>query len=218
MDWSEFFVFWNWPTVRKKGFLLLAVTLLLNQSWSGVVVGQSLPSGIDLDPPVIDHEALERGVAGEPQRFSALVVDDRGIESVQLFYRPAASGEYANVTMSQIADTDNYTATVNTDASQRRIEYYIEVLDIGGNRVLKGFPFYPLVRGLNIPKINQTQLTRAPVPQEAVSSGPGTLLYVVVGVLAVGLLASLASGGGDSGGGEPPPNDQVPLTINVSPP
>ncbi|OED37681.1 hypothetical protein AB833_22705 [Chromatiales bacterium (ex Bugula neritina AB1)] len=217
MAWQKYFANITWRTLRKKAHVLLSVHVFLIQCVWNPAIGQQLPSDIDLDPPVIDHEALVRGVAGEPQLFSAVIVDDRGIESVQLFYRPATDGEYTSVPMT--LSGSSYIATLQTDENQRRIEYYIEVLDTGGNRVLKGFPFYPLVRGLSIPKAPQPQITQPPPPsqQEPAKKSGNTVLYVMLGVLALGLLAG-ASGGGSGGGGDSQPSNQVPLTINVSPP
>ena len=167
---------------------------------------------LDIDPPVIDHEALEVGVAGEQQTFSALVIDDKGIDYVDLYYRSGSSREYSKVPM-QLNGTKQYVATVPTELAQARIEYYIEAADTGGNRVLKGFPFFPLVRNLDVPAPVAPVVTTS--NGESADTGGSKLLYVLLGALAVGLLASAGSSGEDDGGGS---GEQVPLTINISSP
>jgi hypothetical protein len=202
-------------SLRKPGMALLALALAFTQvAWS-VAQAQALTDDIDFDPPVIDHESLVTGIAGELQVFSAVVVDDRGLERVTLYYRSATGQDYQQVPMQRLSGTDNYTASVDSSVGQQKVEYYIEALDTGGNRVLKGFPFFPLVRSLEAPPPVQVAEKPAPPP----TPERNNTLYIVLGVLAVGLLAGLAGGsdGGGGGGGEPTDNT-VPLTINVSPP
>jgi len=149
-------------------------------------------SDIDIDPPVIEHEALITGVPGESQVFNAEVFDDRGLESVQLFYRSRPGGDYESVVMT--SEDTTFTATVDTQLGQREIQYYIEALDTGGNRVLKGFPFFPLVRPLESVSVNPaSQVNTEPEPNNKV-------IYVLLGIAAIGLLAAMSS---DKKTGEP---------------
>ena len=179
-----------------------------------VAHAQFLNPDLDIDPPVIDHEALEVGVAGESQLFSAQVIDDNGIEYVDLYHRASANSEYQKTPMVSAGGSERYTASVSTQLGQARIEYYIEAADIGGNRVLKGFPFFPLVRNLDVPAPVQPSVTTS-APATETAGGQSKLLYVLLGALAVGLLVSASSGDGgpstDTGG-------DVPLTINITSP
>ncbi len=198
---------------------VFAVLMLVNQCFTGVFA-QQLPDDIDFDPPVIDHEAVLDGVAGEPQVFSALVIDDRGIEHVLFYHRRSSNSEYTSAPMKLVPDTSSYMVSIETPEDQRQIEYYIEALDTGGNRVLKGFPFYPLVRELNSPAPTAEVATiQQPAPQPAgqPATTNKTWLYVLLGILAVGVVASL-NAGDDGPGVNPPSDDEVPLTIIVSPP
>ena len=178
-------------------------------------------SGIDIDPPVIDHEALETGDSGQAQEFRAGVVDDRGLRRVWLFHRDKSGAQYSSVPMRQVEGTSEFVVTIDTLVGQNRIEYYIEAVDTGGNRVLKGFPFFPLVR-----QLNGVTEPAPPPPVQAEEPKRNTLIYVALGVAAaVGVgLALLSGGGGDDGndgGNDPdqmPEPGTVPLTIVVSPP
>jgi len=193
----------------KKFIACISAVMML---WQQAVFAQGgiAEADLDIDPPIIDHEALEVGVAGEAQTFAAVVIDDRGIEYVDLYYRPGRLSDYAKVSM--VSDGNaRYVATVATELAQSSIEYYIEAGDTGGNRVLKGFPFFPLVRNLDSPPPVAPVVTTTTNAEEQ-SSGSSKLLYVLLGALVVGLLAS--SGGSSSEGGE----GQVPLTINISSP
>lgn len=199
----------------RRGLALILVTTMV--SAQSLAQTPDWPGEIDLDPPVIDHEALVTGISAEQQAFSAIVVDDRGLEHVMLFHRNRSGAEYASVQMQNVAGSDEYTATIDTAVGQTRIEYYIEALDTGGNRVLKGFPFFPLVRDLNVPTANVAQELE---PDEATDR---RLIYVLLGVAAVGVAAlALAGGsddGGNDGGGDTQPGPgTVPLIIEVSPP
>ena len=123
--------------------------------------------------------------------------------------------------MRQVEGTSEFVVTIDTLVDQNRIEYYIEAVDTGGNRVLKGFPFFPLVR-----QLNGVTEPAPPPPVQAEEPKRNTLIYVALGVAAaVGVgLALLSGGGGDDGndgGNDPDPMPErgtVPLTIVVSPP
>jgi len=204
--------------LRRVGISALALALAICQITFSVAQAQTLSDDIDFDPPVIDHESLVTGVSGELQVFSAVIVDDRGLERVTLYYRAETGQDYQQVPMQQLSATDNYTASVDSVDDQKKIEYYIEALDTGGNRVLKGFPFFPLVRALEAPV---TPPVAEPVATPTPAAKSNSTLYLVLGVIAAGVIAALASdsgGGGGAGGGGEVPGNTVPLTINVSPP
>ena len=172
----------------------------------------SFPGDIDIDPPIIDHESLETGVSGEPQQFSAVVVDDRGLTHVVLFHRDRSGAQYSDIEMEQVGSTNEYTAVIDTSEGQDSVEYYIEALDTGGNRVLKGFPFFPLERQLDPGPTSTAEVT------EEASGSDKRLIYVALGVAAVGLAALLLSGGGDNDNPEPEPGATVPISITITPP
>ncbi len=162
---------------------------------------------IDIDPPIIDHEAIETGVPGQTQMFLANVIDDRGLTHVLLFYRSSSGTQYKSVSMEKVTGTTEYTTSIPTELGQNKIEYYIEALDTGGNRVLKGFPFFPLVR-----QLESTTPVQVSEPTDAIQS---KVIYVLLGAAAVGLVLALAGGNDDSTPQQP---GTTPLTINVTPP
>ena len=188
-----------------------------------LAVGQPLSAqtsdeldSLDLEPPVIEHESLIDGKAGLPQQFDAVVTDDRGVQQVTLYYR---SDSFAGYIAAQMIESDGvYAATVPTTGQQRRIEYYLEARDTGGNRVLQGFPAYPLVRNL----LQAAVPASSPPVQANQSTSPSrTAIAVGAGLLGLLLLAGLSSSGdggedNDSNGGGGEPSQTVPLTINAT--
>jgi len=70
--------------------------------------------------------------------------------------------------MQRVGNTNEYTVTIDTSVGQDSVEYYIEALDTGGNRVLKGFPFFPLVRQLDPGPASATPSTEASGPDRKV--------------------------------------------------
>lgn len=181
-------------------------TIRLAQNGTGA---SNLPVDIDIDPPAIDHESLETGVPGQAQRFKALVVDDQGLKHVKLFYRDRSGVQYSSVDMEQVDSSSEYSVVIETSLGQTRIEYYIEALDTGGNRVLKGFPFFPLVRQLEPAPGSTTQVTEEAAPESRI-------IYVLLGVAALGLAIALLGDDSDPPVTQPP--GTVPLNIIVTPP
>jgi len=197
--------------------ILLAQNVEQTGPGSAPATQQTRPWGsdIDIDPPVIDHEALKSGIPGQDQEFRALVIDDQGLKHVWLFHRDRSGAQYTSVPMQRVGETSEFVVTIGSALGQNRIEYYIEAVDTGGNRVLKGFPFFPLVRQLS-------PLAGEPAaPVEPAAKSDSKLLYVILGVAAVGVGLALLSGGDDNDGATGPVTPEpgtVPLTIVVNPP
>lgn len=171
-------------------------------------------TSVDYEPPQLDHEVVDRGVAGESQVFLATVSDDQAIEQVTLFYRFRGDEQYASLPMTPLDQSDNYTATVNTTARDtRNIEYYIEARDASGNRVVQGFVFEPLARVMEPAPLAIGEADEsAEAPPEGMSL-TRKIVYVALGVLVVGGIAAAIdnssgsnddndSGDGSSGDGE----------------
>lgn len=197
------------------------------------LVADSSNGDIDLDPPQVDHIPVSSGVAGSAQSLSVKAFDSQGIASVTLLYRTSSEGEYKRVLMQQVIGTDNFTVEIESSIVHRLIEYYFLVIDIGGNKVLNGFPYEPFSRVLTEPRIAvedtqvETELAEngeAPKVQRPASSdglATGTtkqsaqsktaLLWVVLGVVAIGALAA-SSGGGENA---PASGETVPVILNV---
>ena len=186
----------------------------------------SAQSVFDVNPPVIELDETREGISGETQVFTALVTDDLGLQDVKLYHRFAGQTPYNSLLMTQLGDTDYFTANVPTEETETRtIEYYIQARDNGGNRVIKGFAFEPYLRYLIPPEPLEAEeqeiVTAAPEPTPEPApvkkSGGFKWWYLVLGIIAAGGIATAAGGGGDdggSGGGGSP--TQVPGTVTIS--
>jgi len=179
---------------------------------------------LDTEPPKVDLQLVETGVAGDSQVFSATITDDEGVAEVVLYYRiEGGNTTYSRVLMSAIPGTSIYSVAVEPENDDPMvIEYYINAADEAGNRVVRGFAFDPLRRVLETGSSSIANAPTSPAAtQPAVPSSGGLstgkkILYGVLGVLAVGAIAAAA--GGDSSDPEPPGTTQIPVTFVSDPP
>jgi len=178
-----------------------AVWFAVAQAVFGVAPAFAQQAGaiMDLDPPLIEHEIILEVEASSRQTFVATVVDDDELESVRMFYRFTGEPTYSSVLMNRVSFSSSYIAQINTDPNTATtIEYYIQARDKSGNRTVRGYAFNPLMRSITVEEdalaggTTDPALTKASVTEGAKSN---RTLYIVIGVLAVGLLASLANGG-----------------------
>lgn len=183
---------------------------------------------LDVEPPLIEHEALPEAEAASRQSFVAQVVDERELESVRLHWRYAGESTYADVPMVRVSRSSTWLAQVTTDPVEARdMEYWIEARDAGGNRTVRGYAFSPLARRIVTPRgdagsgpggardarrppgdgtgTGPVGIADAPVGTDA-SDGSRRTLWVVLGALGVALAVGLASSGGGGGSGNPPPS------------
>lgn len=157
----------------------------------------SLPSG-DLVAPEISQEKYVNTVKkGADYPITVTVTDNVGIKLVTLYYKTIGTEDYKRKSMENIANTDDYHATINSDQiTLPGAEYYIQAMDNAGNTVLHGYSFSPLsVKISNGETTNVATKDTAPITTEEESSN--TWLWVGLGVLAVGLAAAGGGGGGD---------------------
>ena len=204
--------------------------------------------GVDLEPPLIEHEALPEAGAAARQSFAAQVVDDRELAAVRLYWRYAGETGFESLAMRRVSSSSTWVADVPTSPDETRaIEYWIEARDAGGNRTVRGFAFSPLVRRIARPAGGlatgdagaasgpasgpaRPRESRRGVPAGTGSAEPGTgtsggrtALWVVLGALGLALVVGLAASGGGGGGGSSDPvggcdADGCDVTITFDPP
>ena len=186
-----------------------AQTLTLGQT-AGAGVGaesfegswQLAQSVIDVEPPLIEHELVSESDANIRQTFVATVVDDQELDLVQLFYRFKGESRYTRTLMDRVSFSSTWIAQIATDpATPQDMEYYIQAKDKSGNRTVRGYAFSPLVRKIIPGDVVETPAEEPQVTTKPAMSGSRKVLYVVGGVLLLGLVAAAAS----SGSGQDPP-------------
>ncbi len=191
--------------VKKLFSSGFACWFALSQALLGASTAFAQSGQIDVEPPLIEHAIVNTVEADSRQSFFATVVDDDELDSVSLFYRFQNDPTYSTVVMNRVSYSSTYIAHIPTDpTSDRNIEYYIQARDKAGNRTVRGYAFNPLVREIQL--ADTTPATKVSTGSDkAAGAGTGTgrtVLYVVLGVLALGLVAGSLSG--DSS--DPPPS------------
>jgi hypothetical protein len=158
---------------------------------------------VDVDPPLIEHEVVSQVESDIRQTFVATVVDDGELNSVIFFYRFAGETNFTRYVMAPLSASSTFIAQIPTDPKiVTAIEYYIQARDLSGNRTVRGYTFNPLIREIVLPQkptvISPQVVVGAEVGEKTQTTGLTKALYVVGGVLLLGLIAGAAS---SSGGG-----------------
>ena len=183
--------------------------------------GQDSDIRIDVEPPLIEHDVNDEAEADIRQNFVATVVDDEELDSVLFFYRYAGETSFSRYLMMQVSFSSTYIAQIPTDPdSYTPIEYYIQARDTSGNRTVRGYVFSPLVRNI-VPRVAVADKadamvgTAGQVPEKVTRELPKAV-YIIGGVLLLGLIASAASSSG--GGGKGCGADGCRISLLVDPP
>jgi hypothetical protein len=178
------------------------------------VFGQS----IDTIGPVIELEELVEGEADQTQVFTVLIAEDVLLRDATLYYRREGQLPFTPAPMQALGDTGYFSVSISTDETDlRTIEYYVQARDDAGNRTVSGFAFDPYQRRLHtssrLPASPSTQVTVQPIPTPSEEANISPILrqrwvQITLGVVAVGILASMASSDGSD-------SQVVPLTFNL---
>ncbi len=179
----------------------------------------------DLVSPKISHNIIVSNiVAGSSHQIKAVVTDNVGIDLVLLFYRTVGSEAYRRVQMARVEGTDNYVFTLGyAETIEPGIEYYFQAIDYDGNSLLYGYSFSPLqLRVTN--NSNQTSVGLAqtegqnfPSVTKKTNDKISKWVWIGLGVLAVGAVATVRSSDGDSGSGASKPETGTIVISGPSP-
>ena len=197
--------------LRKRSLSFIAAVLHLSIICLGAFPGIATAQSVDIEPPVIEFEAIDEGTLGDNQVFGATVLDNVAVSSVKLFYRFSESGQYRSQLMIMLGSSGIYTITIDNEAvpaDATFVQYYLEALDGVGNRSLQGFAFDPIERQLVEAQIVAADATTEPVAATGISLNQ-KIIYGALGLLLVGVLASASGGGGSS------TTPGVPVTVVV---
>ncbi len=212
-------------------------------SHSTVVLAQGIP---DIEAPLVELEFVDESTADVTQVFTVQAFDDIGLGDVSLHHRRAGENAFTKSIMQPVGDTGYFSIAIDTDPSDlRSFEYYAQALDLNGNRTVSGFAFDPFVRNIvqasestfaSVDSVEPSAVpsdapasdiasasvqTENPIEQPAPRNNSNRRwLYAVLGVLAVGAVASQLGGSGGSSDGSTIPGDDslVPLTVTIGDP
>jgi len=200
-----------------------AIWFAVTQTLLGMSAAYAQSGSIDVEPPLIEHSIVSSVDADTRQSFFATVVDDDELDSVSLYYRFQNDPTYSNVVMNRVSFSSTYIAHVPTAPdSDRNIEYYIQARDKSGNRTVRGYAFNPLVREIRLAETTPVASTSDTGGKTSGSGTGRTVLYVVLGVLALGLaagaLGNTGGGGGGTGQTSGCPNGVCTISVTVGTP
>lgn len=174
----------------------------------------ALSQEVDTVAPVIELEELTESVADRSQVFTAQIGEDNELKSVTLYYRREGQLPFTPAPMEPLGNSGYFSVSIPTDFNDlRAIEYYVQAMDATGNRTVSGFAFDPYRRDLTAPP-SPLSSAGEPRSQADVAGSEDTPLLkrrwvqVVLGVLAVGVVASLVTDDGED-------SEVVPLTFSL---
>ncbi len=184
----------------------------------------SLPSGDMVAPSVTQENYVDVIEDEQDYDITVTVKDEVGVKQVILYYRDAGDETYKTITMKQVVDSDDYTATIKSDEiSEPGIEYYIKAMDHAGNTLLHGYSFSPLSA--------RTAGSEAFASNESGSIGnmaakdssifSNKWFWIGIGVLVLGAAAGGGGGatvGNTAGGGGVGIDDTATLTVSTPEP
>ena len=169
----------------------------------------------------LDDDEIETGVLGESQLIEADVGAETEVTDITLFHRFDGEREYRSSPMQPTGSPRVFAARVPTEGVQaRRLEFYIVAEDAGGDALLRGNSFEPLVRELVLPA-QDLAARDVPSPDEpGPSFGRSRYLWYGLGILAAGVLiaAAVDDSGDDGGGAEGCGEAGCDLTLVLPPP
>ena len=150
----------------------------------------------DTDAPVLE-EILINSEPGARHRFWARVVDNVTVERVVLSYRLENETAYRKLPMPLSEQADwFYTELDEGIPSDSVIDYYIQAVDASGNPTQQGYKYNPALSSKKQSAV-ATATEQAPGSKTGANNGvlgtsisSRTVLYGVLGVLAVGAVAA----------------------------
>ncbi|MFT6301385.1 MAG: hypothetical protein ACJAY2_000565 [Pseudomonadales bacterium] len=173
---------------------------------------------VDTTGPVIELEELAEAEADQTQVFTVLIAEDVLLLDAILYYRREGQLPFIPAPMLALGDTGYFSVSIPTDNTDfRTIEYYVQARDDAGNRTISGFAFDPYQRRLQpSSKISASPAVQAtvqpiPTPLEKANTPPilrQRWVQITLGVVVVGILASLASSDSSN-------SQVVPLRFNL---
>lgn len=177
------------------------------------------PTGLPLadnQPPEILFDASNNKIESGINTFTATVTDNVGVATVTLFFKGETDMIFQPVIMKQSeTDPSLYTKELFFDhVIVNRVEIYIRADDISGNSIFEGQKFSPLVFSV-IPAGEEEMIRSVTEPPVEKEEEVSTLTWVLIGIGAIVLAASLGGGGGGGGSSDDSSDGTVTVTTDV---
>lgn len=115
----------------------------------GSISGRVVTGGDDLEPPVVEHLPITEGFKRLPIEVTASISDDVSVTAAYLRFRFPGLGWWGIIDLERVEGDHKgglYTGVIPADfTTGSTLEYYIEVVDYGGNRAYSGTAAQPHV-------------------------------------------------------------------------
>ena len=220
----------NWLNTAyraQSGFTHLLQVVGIALLSIGLATGHASAQDSNRNAPVIE-EIIVTTAPGAEHLFSAKVIDDVAVEQVLLYYREEGQAQqYRNVPLEQSPDDDWFHVEFGVSLPiDSVVDYYIQAKDNDGNRSVLGSKFDPSL-SINSPVgSNDSANTNSPIQTQPGSQSGTTgteptistskkILYSVLGILAIGALASSSGSSGGSTSDADCPETGCRLTITA---
>ncbi len=173
----------------------------------------SLPSGDLVAPKISQEKYIDKVEAGADHEITVTVTDNVGVNQVILYYRAIGTEKYIPLAMNNVANTDNYHATLTSDKIKAPgVEYYVQAVDNAGNSVLHGYSFSPL----SVKTDTSAAAIAAASGDATINTEESSNTWLWIGLGALAVVVAVAAGGGGGGGDNPPTT--AALNIDASNP
>lgn len=189
-------------SINRAVFVLVQLALLI-----AFGVSQANAQDNDTVAPVI-QEASVKITPDNKHSFSANIIDNVSVHRVLLSFRQKNAANYRTVSMQRSSDVDWFEATLaNQIPADATIDYVIQAVDGAGNDARKTYKFHPMLTDNNqsnsLPfdtdKATETGAAERPeTVKPAKRINVKTVMYGLLGVLAVGAVAASLDAGTDS--------------------
>jgi len=178
---------------------VLTVFLGLAVFVPGVSSGRAIGLPTDSTPPHINHTPMTNIVEGMPVRIQATVTDNDEISAVILNYRHEGDSEYTQAQMLEAAGSDIYSVDL-PDNFGPRVEYFIEANDKSGNNTT-GEAYEITVPLMSVMQADVALFDGGEpgLNLQPEKRGMSKWVWIGLGALAVGAIASSIGGGSDGG-------------------
>lgn len=90
---------------------------------------------LDAVAPVLQHTPVTSASAGSIENLTVSASDDVGIERIMLYVKPIDGSAFVPREMHRAGQTDDFYFLLEIPNQNGRIEYFIKVIDVGGNEV-----------------------------------------------------------------------------------
>ena len=167
----------------------------------------------DISAPIISHEPLRQGAAGQMLTITAAIEDNVAVKSAAVVFLTSTGQQYQQVAMYPDNAASVWLTTIDTTVDDTVVNYYIIAEDSEGNRIQKGGQSNPFVVELWDGELSLNSASES--KESNMADNKSNLLLIMAGVLLAGILLS-GSGSGDGADSSAIQSDDTCCTVTFT--